>query len=286
MSPAEEISDIEFNGVREFLQKHCSITLAESKKYLVQTRLEGLLREFKTGSYLELIQRAKDGGDNGLLERIIDKMTTNETLWFRDRYPFEILKELILPGLAAGKESGKKIRIWSAASSTGQEPYSIAITIREFCEADSRVSPGGFEIMATDISQTALGNAKAGSYDRLEISRGMPDPLLKKYFNEKNGLWEIKEEIKRMVRFGQFNLQKPFAGHGTFDVIFCRNVMIYFSSDFKKELMRKFAEILAPDGFFVIGVSESVLGMSGDFVPIIHKGGVVYKKAPKGPAAK
>jgi chemotaxis protein methyltransferase CheR len=280
----KEISDEEFRVVRDFLESRCGILLGDNKKYLVQTRLERLLKEANSSSYIELINSAQKNLASGLMEKIIDKMTTNETLWFRDGYPFSILEGLILPALLNKEKKTGRLRIWSSAAATGQESYSIAMTISEFCRKNPstidnhRLTIDNFEILGTDISPTVLETARKGQYDSFDISRGLPENYLHKYFEKKGDLWEAGQEIKRMVKFRTFNLQMPFSEHGKFDVIFCRNVMIYFSQDFKKELMEKFKESLNDRGYFFLGMSESIFGMTKAFESVVQKGGVVFRK--------
>lgn len=280
----KEISDEEFRVVRDFLASRCGILLGDNKKYLVQTRLGRILKDTNTGSYIDLINSAEKNLASGLIERIIDKMTTNETLWFRDGYPFSMLEGLILPALLNKEKKIGRIRIWSSAASTGQEAYSIAMTISEFCRKNAstidnrRLTIDNFEILGTDISPTVLETARKGQYDAFDISRGLPENYLQKYFEKKGDVWEARHELKKMVHFRAFNLQKPFSEHGKFDIIFCRNVMIYFSLDFKKELMEKFKESLNDQGYFFLGMSESILGVTKAFESVVQKGGVVFRK--------
>ncbi len=278
MSLFKEPSEEEFKVVQAFLEKECGIALSPNKKYLVQSRLERLLGEYQVSSYSDLIARTKNDGDSGLLERIVDNMTTNETFWFRDGYPFSIFRELVLPTIFQNNKSSRKIRIWCSASSTGQEAYSIAIMVKEFCNGNAGIPPGQFEILATDISSAALTIANKGFYDQIDMARGMPENYLPKYFVQKEKGWQIKDELKKMVRFQKFNLQGSFGLVGSFDVVFCRNVLIYFSREFKKTLLKKFAEVLRQEGYFFMGMSESVLGLSDAFGPVTHRGGVVYQK--------
>ena len=204
-------------------------------------------------------------------------MTTNETLWFRDRHPFVILKELLLP-IFTNDEKSDKIRIWSSAASTGQEPYSIAMMILDFCRQNRTFSPSQFEILATDISDSALATARKGFYDQFNISRGLEENHLLRHFSKDEDGWKVKDELTKLIRFQKFNLQKPFSDHGKFDVIFCRNVMIYFSPELKNELMRKFNFALKKPGYLFLGATETILGLTNSFESIIHNRGAVYKK--------
>ena len=283
LTPNKEISDEEFRMMRDFLQSRCGLFLGDNKKYLVQSRLEGILRENGLDSYAGLIHLAERDHGGELLEKIIDKMTTHETFWFRDGYPFAILEELILPELLNRGKKTDPVRIWSCAASTGQEPYSIAMSIMEFCRKNSiadhrQWTMDHFEILATDISPTAIEASSKGRYDSFDVSRGLSETHLHRYFKKEGNAWEVREELKKIIRFRSFNLQKTFCHHGKFDVIFCRNVMIYFSVDFKRELMAKFKGSLHGRGFLFLGMSESPLGISNAFESVVHKNGVVFRK--------
>jgi chemotaxis protein methyltransferase CheR len=208
-------------------------------------------------------------------------MTTNETLWFRDASPFVALREHIFPKFTEQLRKGEKneIRVWSAACSTGQEPYSIGISAHEFAKqgGGADLASGRMKILATDISPTALFLAKAGRYDTLSLSRGMPEDLKTKYFDEAGKVFVMKDTIKNMVEFQQINLFKSFSHLGYFDLIMLRNVAIYFSKEFKIDLFKRLAKALKPGGYLVLGASESLYGYSDDFERLQHGNAQFYQ---------
>ncbi len=275
---ADGITDQEFQQLRAYIEEQCGIALGDEKAYLVETRLTKLMAMSGCENFSEFYQLAKNGKDASLKDKIIDAMTTNETLWFRDTHPFAALKEEMLPALAKELKEGKrkKVRIWSAASSTGQEAYSIAMTITEFCKGAMGISPEQFEIVGTDISASALFLANAGRYDSLAVARGLAPELKGRYFKEDGRVWELNESIRKMASFKKFNLQDSPTTLGKFDIIFLRYVAIYFSEDFKKKLYTNIANTLTDPGYFVIGAVESLRGLSESFDLNSHAGGHFY----------
>ena len=275
MSMAAKISEEEFSLMRELIEKSSGISLGDAKGYLVEGRLRPLLREAGCATFKEFHAKALDRR-SGWLDRIIDAMTTNETLWFRDKNPFIILREKILPDLIESVK-GRKIRIWSAGCSTGQEPYSIAIAILEYCKARRGCRPQSFEILGTDISPSALFLAVSARYEGLAISRGMDAALFPTYFTREGKVQVVKPEVKTLVKFKQLNLQGSFAAFGRFDMIFCRNVAIYFSDTFKRELFAKFHRSLNPKGYFFLGSAENLRGFSDAFEALQHNNSLYYQ---------
>ncbi len=271
----------EFNLLRTYIEQHCGIALGEEKAYLVETRLAGLLAETGCADFGAFHRLASADGSTALRDRIVDAMTTNETLWFRDQHPYTILRERLLPPLAEEIRQGSRfrIRIWSAASSTGQEPYSIAMAILEFCRVNPGIRPEHFEILATDISPSALFLAKAGRYDSAAMARGMPDALRELYFDPAGPVWAVKEEVKRMVSFRRFNLQDPIEPLGKMDIVFCRYVAIYFSESFKRRIYAGIARILAPSGHLIISAVESLRSLTDEFEALSHANGTYYRYA-------
>jgi chemotaxis protein methyltransferase CheR len=246
----------------------------------VETRLSGLLEQFGCGSYSELYYKAKSDASKGIDRKIIDAITTNETLFFRDTSPFELLQHKVLPDLI-DKRSGKtprtlptNIRIWSAACSTGQELYSIAIVIKELLPDMSRYN---IRLVGTDISDAAIAQASYGAFNKFEIERGLPKEKLVKYFNITGNSWRIKDEIRAMVSFRKQNLMDAFTAVGKFDVIFCRNVAIYFAQEDKIKLFDKIVNVLEPDGYLIIGSSESLAGINTRFEPKRYLRAVFYQ---------
>jgi len=276
---AEPISTVEFKLLRDYIQEHCGICLGEEKAYLIETRLAGLMVQNGCTDFGAFYRMARNDPSPQLREKIIDAMTTNETLWFRDTHPFAILREKLLPALAEEILAGNRyrIRLWSAACSTGQEPYSIAMTIHEFCRTHPGIQPSHFEIIASDISPSALFLAKAGTYDENSLRRGLPDEMRQRYFNPIGPNWRVKDEVKNLVSFRKFNLQDPMDPLGHFDIIFCRYVTIYFAEDFKRRIFNGLGRLVAPSGHLMVSAVESLRGIADQFLPMTHAGGLYYQ---------
>lgn len=263
----------DFQKFRDYLETVCGILLGDNKDYLVTSRLRGIIKELEidtVGQLVPMIER-----DSKLRERVVDAMTTNETLWFRDSHPFTILEEKILPELC---EKQKSLDLWCAASSTGQEPYSISMIIEEF----KKKNPGKLsseKMVATDISPTALEAARKGEYDQLALGRGMPKERLIQYFDEiEGGSWKVKSEISRRVQFRMLNLLHAYSLLGRFDVVFCRNVLIYFSSEVKQDILTRIHGVLKPGGYLLLGASEALNGLP-DLYEMVHcHPGIIYRK--------
>lgn len=277
MSSSFSITPAEFREFSHFLEKSCGILLAEHKQYLVQSRLGKIMQQQGCTSLSELIAQLNRPGGSRLKEQVVDAMTTNETLWFRDIHPFEILRNRLLPELSEQKRT-QRLRIWSAACSTGQEPYSISMVIDEYKQGHPGAFPGGEEILATDISTTVLEQARKGEYEMLALGRGLSEERLHRYFDAvPGGSWRIKPAIKNRVNFRSLNLLESYAALGQFDLVFCRNVLIYFSSDVKLEILRKIHRQLRPGGYLLLGASESLAGLS-DLYKMVHcRPGIIYQ---------
>ncbi len=269
----------ELSSVTQYIHEISGIFLDKSKSYLLEARLTNIIKENNCTSYLELINKAKRDPTKNLEKQIIDAISTNETLFFRDKAPFELLKHKLLPEIIDAREIkstlAPRIRIWSAASSTGQELYSIAITIKELIGSQSKYN---FHLLGTDISNKAISQASYGKYNKFEIDRGLGQMELKKYFTNQGDSWKIKDEIRAMVKFQKFNLMQPFATLGKFDIIFCRNVAIYFSLQDRKKLFDKIYNCLEDDGFLIIGSTESLSGVTTKFIPKRHLRSIFYQK--------
>jgi chemotaxis protein methyltransferase CheR len=274
-----KINPAELKLVAQYIQEISGIYLDQSKAYLFETRLSSVAESHGCKSYQELQTKAKQDNSKGIEKAIIDAITTNETLFFRDKGPFELLQHKILPEVIdarSAKSGGRtQVKIWSAASSTGQELYSIAIIIKELL----RDSPGySFTLLGTDISDAAIAQASYGKYNRFEIERGLDKKFLQKYFNLFGDSYKIKDEIRAMVNFRKLNLMQPLSALGKFDIIFCRNVAIYFTLDDRKKLFNKLADCLTDDGYLVIGSTESLTGICPRFVPKRHLRTIFYQK--------
>lgn len=254
------ITSREFDLIRRFIEEETAISLAEDKVYLVETRLREIMREEGLADFSEL-HRALVAPRNEVLKgRVLDAMTTNETLWFRDRQPFDFFSDHLLPAYAAEIRQGRrrKIRIWSAACSTGQEPYSLAMVFLEAARSNPDLNPGQLEILATDYSDKALAKAREGVYGSMAISRGLPDTCRDKYFEPVGADFRVKRELKERVTFRKFNLRDSFSLMGAFDIILTRYVLIYFNDDFKREVLAKVHGALVDGGTLFLGSSESL----------------------------
>ena len=271
----KNLNEADYKVFCQFLEQQCGIVLGASKQYLVKSRLSPLMSRFDAASITEVIQRTQKPSERQLRAAVVDAMTTNETLWFRDTYPYELLKNKLLPEL----DQGRPVKIWSAASSSGQEPYSMAITIDEYKRQPGKVSRSMFSVLGTDISNTMLDICKNGEYDSLALSRGLSDDRKRQYFEDSgSGMMKVKADIKRTVNFRHLNLLDSYHLLGKFDIIFCRNVLIYFSSDVKSQIINKFADQLNPKGYLVLGASESMSGLSDKFEMVRCNPGIIYQK--------
>lgn len=274
------LSSREFTLIQKFIEEQCGITIGEEKAYLTESRLSKLLIDSGLSSFEELYKKIYFNRDLKVTEKVIDAITTNETLWFRDKMPWVILEDVLLPKFIEElrEKREKKIRIWSSACSTGQEPYSIAMCIDRYLSKNSirDVSLLDFEIVATDISQTVLQVARMGKYDSISIMRGLESTYKEKYFKNEGRVWNIDPKIVNAVRFQQFNLQNSFLIMDKFHIIFCRYVIIYFSEKLKAEVLNKIAGTLKPQGVLFIGSSELITDYKDKFELRQYQNGVYY----------
>lgn len=274
------INTHEFDLLRRYIEKETGISLAEDKVYLVETRLREIIRNESLDGFMSLYEILASRRNPALNAKVLDAMTTNETLWFRDSSPFEIFRDELLPSYALEIKKGqrKKIRIWSAACSTGQEPYSLAMTFLEAAKVNPALQPGQLEILATDFSDEALAKATLGVYRNMAMSRGMPAGFKEKYFHQVDNGHEVNEELKKRIDFRKFNLQDSFTMMGTFDIILTRYVLIYFTDDFKREVLRKAHGALNPKGILFVGSSESLPENATGYSPVRVGRGTYYQK--------
>lgn len=274
-----KISPSELKIIAQYIYDISGIFLDESKSYLFETRLSSIAEQLGCTSYQDLCNKAKRDPKKIVERQIIDAISTNETLFFRDKGPFELLQHKLLPEIIDKRASSSmlktSLRIWSAASSTGQELYSIAIVIKELLPDLSRYN---IHLLGTDISDAAVSQASYGKYNKFEIDRGLAPNLLQRYFTLFGDSWKIKDEIRAMVNFKKLNLMLPFSSLGKFDIIFCRNVAIYFTLQDRKKLFNKIADSLADDGYLIIGSTESLTGVSARFIPKKHLKSIFYQK--------
>ncbi|OSM06281.1 CheR family methyltransferase [Magnetofaba australis] len=279
------ITPEEFKNISQYIHDHSGITIGPGKEYLVENRLTVLLVQNGCETFAELHKKLL--ADTGALRsKVIDAMTTNETLWFRDASFFNALSDYVIPDLLRKAKTRPKIRIWSAASSTGQEAYSVAMLINE-----GRLKMGAsappldkFSIVGTDISPSSVFIAKAGRYSQLAISRGMKKEFLERYFVKNGMAYEVSQEIRSLVEFKLFNLKDSYAPLGTFDLVLCRNVLIYFTDELKGEIYGKINRALQKDGLLAIGASESPRGYTKAFEQVMYGGAAMYKPSGGGGA--
>lgn len=261
---------LEYEFLRKLLRDRSGLDLSADKQYLIESRLLPLARKAGLPGISELVQKLKDGAAP-LITQVVEAMTTNETFFFRDKTPFDHFREAIIPELVKARASRKSIRIWCAAGSTGQEPYSLAMSIKEM---GALLSGWRVEIVATDLSQEVLEKSKSGLYSQFEVQRGLPIQLLVKYFKQVGELWQINADLRAMIQHRQFNLLHDYAQLGTFDVIFCRNVLIYFDQDTKINIFGRLAKSAEHDGFLVLGAAETVVGLTDVFKPLTERRGL------------
>ncbi|HZC96306.1 MAG TPA: protein-glutamate O-methyltransferase CheR [Bradyrhizobium sp.] len=261
-------SDYEY--LRKLLKERSGLDLSADKQYLVESRLVPLARKSALAGIPELVLKIR-GGAEPLTAEVVEAMTTNETFFFRDKIPFDHLKEAVIPALLQARAARRSLRIWCAASSTGQEPYSIAMLLKE---AGPALSGWRTEIVATDLSLGVLEKARAGIFSQFEVQRGLPIQLLVKYFTQVGELWQLNADIRAMVQHRQLNLLQDFSHLGTFDVIFCRNVLIYFDQDTKAGIFARIARMIEPDGVLALGAAESVVGITNAFKPYPERRGL------------
>lgn len=259
------INASDYDFFSRFLKQKSGLVLSEDKHYLLESRLMPLLRKFDLADFSKLASVLRDGSSPTITAAVVEAMTTNETLFFRDKAPFEDFIRTMLPTLCAARPPGHRLRIWCAAASTGQEPYSLAILLLENMGIIGRRE---IEIIGTDLSNEVLDRARAGRYNQFEVQRGMGVQMLLKYFTKVGELWEVKESVRKMVQFKKFNLLESYAGLGTFDIVFCRNVLIYFDAPTKTDILSRIARVLTPDGYLVLGAAETVIGVGDAFKPL------------------
>ncbi len=262
-----------------YIRNITGITLSQDKAYLIETRLSKLAEELGCATYSEFYYKARADATKSLERRIVDAVTTKETLFFRDQAPFQLLQHKILPDLIDARKKNRgslpvPIRIWSAACSTGQEIYSVAIVLRELLP-DFRSY--NIKLLGTDISDEAIASASYGAYNQFEIQRGLPQDKLQKFFTKQGDRWRIKDEIRSLAMFKKANLLESLAGLGRFDIILCRNVAIYFTLEDRTKLFNKIASLLEPDGYLIIGSTEHLSGVCDRFEPKRYLRSVFYQ---------
>ena len=265
------MTPLDYEFLRKLLKERSGLDLSPDKQYLVESRLVPLARKASLAGISELVQKMKAGGAEALIAEVVEAMTTNETFFFRDKTPFDHLKDTMLPALLQARAARRTLRIWCAASSTGQEPYSIAMCLKGLGAA---IAGWKIDIVATDLSQGVLEKSKAGIFSQFEVQRGLPIQLLVKHFTQVGDMWQLNADIRSMVQHRQLNLLQDFSHLGTFDIIFCRNVLIYFDQDTKVGIFERLSKLVEGDGFLVLGAAESVVGISDAFKPYPERRGL------------
>ena len=265
------MTPIEYDYLRKLLKERSGLVLSSDKQYLVESRLLPIARKTGLASLGELVQKLKTPATEALIVEVVEAMTTNESFFFRDKIPFDHFREAIVPSLLASRVSQRRIRIWCAAASTGQEPYSLAMCLKEMA---AQLAGWRVEILATDLSTEVLEKAKAGIYTQFEVQRGLPIQLLVKYFTQIGETWQIAPEIRSMVQYRAFNLLSDFSQLGAFDAVYCRNVLIYFDQQTKVDVLERIARITEADGYLVLGAAETVVGLTEAFKPIQERRGL------------
>jgi len=271
------VTPLDYEFLRKLLKERSGLDLSADKQYLVESRLIPLARKAGLPGITELVQKIRNGTDP-LTADVVEAMTTNETFFFRDKIPFDHLREAVLPELMQARASRRSLRIWCAASSSGQEPYSIAMCLKGIGAA---LAGWRIEILATDLSQAVLEKSRAGIFSQFEVQRGLPIQMLVKHFTQVGELWQLNADIRAMVQHRQLNLLQDFAHLGSFDVIFCRNVMIYFDQDTKAGIFDRLAKALEADGVLALGAAESVVGISDAFKPYPDRRGLYRPNAAR-----
>jgi len=264
------VTPVDYEFLRKFLKERSGLDLSADKQYLVESRLIPLARKAGLPGIDELVQQIKNGSA-AVASDVVEAMTTNETFFFRDKIPFDHLREMIIPDLLQARAAKRSLRIWCAAASTGQEPYSIAMCLKEMGAA---LAGWRIEIIGTDISQQVLEKSKSGIYSQFEVQRGLPIQLLVKYFKQTGEMWQISPEIRAMIQYRQLNLLQDFSSLGKFDLIFCRNVLIYFDQEMKTSIFNRLAKTLESDGFLALGAAETVVGLTDAFKPHPDRRGI------------
>ena len=260
--------------LQELVRRRSGIVLEDSKDYLVDCRLSPIVRGEGLDGIDDLVAKLKRDPESTLAQRVTEAMTTNETLFFRDVHPFEALKVRFVPELVQARGHCRSLRIWSAAAATGQEPYSIAMTL---LESFPELSGWDVRILATDLNAAVLDRAREARYRELEVNRGLPAPYLNKYFTRRGGDWELSPLVRSMVEFRQLNLVEPWADVCASDLVFMRNVLIYFDANTRRSILTRLRHVLMPDGFLVLGGAETPANLDDAYAQVRVGTGVYYR---------
>ena len=272
----------DYDYLRKLLKERSGLVLSADKQYLVESRLLPLARKAGMSSLGDLVAKIKAPGAEPLIVDVVEAMTTNESFFYRDKIPFEHFRDYMMPSLLKARAAQRRLRIWCAAASTGQEPYSLAMILKEMA---LQVAGWRIEIVATDLSNEVLEKARAGLYSQFEVQRGLPIQMLMKYFTQAGETWQISPEIKAMVQYRPLNLLADFTHLGAFDIVFCRNVLIYFDQETKIGVLERMARLTEGDGFLVLGAAETVVGLTEVYKPFTERRGLYLPNAAAAKAA-
>jgi chemotaxis protein methyltransferase CheR len=255
------MTPLDYDYLQKMLKDRSGLMLSADKKYLLESRLLPLARKVGVAGITDLVAKMK-GGSEALILDVVEAMTTNETFFFRDKTPFDHFKDTVVPELLRARVGRRSLRIWCAAASTGQEPYSLAMILKEMGAA---LSGWRVEIVATDLSPEVLEKSRSGIYTQFEVQRGLPIQLLVKHFTQVGAMWQLNADTKAMVQFRPFNLLQDFAPLGKFDIVFCRNVLIYFDQPTKTDIFKRLAKASESDGYLFLGAAETVVGLTDQY---------------------
>jgi chemotaxis protein methyltransferase CheR len=268
-----------FDALCDFLRRSSGLVMEQSKQYLVESRVMPIVRRERLSGLDELVLILQKGTSPKLAKDVIEAMTINETYFFRDKSPFDQFRSVMLPALIAARQNEKRLRIWSAAASSGQEAYSLAMVLDENA---SRLAGWKIEVLGTDLSEQVLEKARKGIYSQFEVQRGLPTPMLLRHFNQIGESWQISDNLRSKVTFRSLNLLADFTSLGRFDLILCRNVLIYFDAVRKTDILTRMTRIMAPDGYLTLGASESLIGLKTDLVPHAEQRGIFVRTSAAG----
>jgi chemotaxis protein methyltransferase CheR len=256
------MTEQEYSYFAQLLLDRCAIVLEPGKEYLLESRLTPVAKKHGVESVAALVPKLRTACSNGLATEIVEAMVTTETSFFRDIHPFETLRKTVIPELIRARQSDRRLNIWCAASSTGQEPYTVALLLKEYFP---ELANWTLTFLATDISREMLRRSKEGRYSQIEVNRGLPINLLLKYFRQDGAYWQLRDDVRAMIDFQQINLSGPWPALPQTDLVLLRNVMIYFDVDTKKAILRRVARVLRPDGYLILGGAETTFGLDDAF---------------------
>lgn len=265
------MTPVEYDYLRQMLKAKSGLVLSNEKQYLIESRLLPVARKANLASISALVAKIKEPGQGALVDQVVEAMTTNESFFYRDKLPFDHFTQTMMPQMLQSRARDRRIRIWCAAASTGQEPYSIAMCLKEM---EQKLAGWRIEIIGTDLSTEVLDKARQGIYSQFEVQRGLPINNLLKYFTQTGETWQISAELRGMVQYRKLNLLENFSSLGQFDIVFCRNVLIYFDNDTKVDIMGRIQKLLPDDGYLVLGAAETVVGLTDAFRPAPDKRGL------------